>query len=266
MAKPVASGLGAMAYGLGSGVVVVSLPLADVSPWGWRLVFALSLITVPLVWSGARTSTESHRFLRLHPDRSGPPSGTGDPVQPRVEDEKAQKAKPEDRGRIADQAEDAHDLVGQLALTDGGQHADRDSEDGAEDDGHGRQFQRRGKDAGDIVGDGALGQEALAEIAGKDLLEIHPELFVERLVEAKLHIDAVIDRLRRAVADHGKDRIDGHHPPDEEGHHQKAEKGQRDRGEKFRGLPEKPQEGALAPSVGSRIAHAIWSHGRSCCR
>ena len=77
--RAMASGLGAMAYGLGSGVVVVSLPLADVSPWGWRLVFALSLITVPLVWSGARTSTESHRFLRLHPDRSGPPSGTGDP-------------------------------------------------------------------------------------------------------------------------------------------------------------------------------------------
>jgi MFS family permease len=63
--RAMASGLGAMAYGLGTGVVVVSLPLADVSSWGWRLVFGLSLITVPLIAVGAKTLKESGRFQLL---------------------------------------------------------------------------------------------------------------------------------------------------------------------------------------------------------
>ncbi|UDY37161.1 MFS transporter [Dermatobacter hominis] len=69
--RAMAAGLGAMAYGLGTGVVVVALPLADISDWGWRLVFALSLITVPLVVSGSRTLKESGRFQLLgrRPDR-----------------------------------------------------------------------------------------------------------------------------------------------------------------------------------------------------
>jgi MFS family permease len=75
--RAMAAGLGAMAYGLGTGVVVVALPLADVSDWGWRLVFALSLITVPLVLSGARTLKESGRFQQLgtRPGRAGDRAG-----------------------------------------------------------------------------------------------------------------------------------------------------------------------------------------------
>ena len=63
--RAMAAGLGALAYGLGAGVVVVSLPLADIASWGWRLVFGISILTVPLVISGARTLRESGRFQLL---------------------------------------------------------------------------------------------------------------------------------------------------------------------------------------------------------
>ena len=39
--RAMASGLGAMAFGLGAGLVIMCLPLAGVSTWGWRLVFLL---------------------------------------------------------------------------------------------------------------------------------------------------------------------------------------------------------------------------------
>ena len=77
--RAMAAGLGAMAYGLGTGVVVVALPLADISDWGWRLVFALSLITVPLVLSGARTLKESGRFRLLG---AGPDDDAAPLVEP----------------------------------------------------------------------------------------------------------------------------------------------------------------------------------------
>lgn len=63
--RAMAAGLGAMAYGLGAGVIVVSLPLADLGPAGWRAVFALSVLTVPLLISGSRTLRESGRFQLL---------------------------------------------------------------------------------------------------------------------------------------------------------------------------------------------------------
>lgn len=73
--RAMAAGLGAMAYGLGAGVVVVSLPLADLAPWGWRLVFGLSLVAAPLIVSGTRHLHESGRFRDLA--LPGPDPGTG---------------------------------------------------------------------------------------------------------------------------------------------------------------------------------------------
>lgn len=69
--RAMAAGLGAMAYGLGAGVVVVALPLADLSPWSWRLVFGLSVITVPMVISGTRNLGESGRFQLLASEPTG---------------------------------------------------------------------------------------------------------------------------------------------------------------------------------------------------
>ena len=63
-----ATGLGALAYGLGTGIIVVSLPLADLGPWGWRLTFVVAGLTLPMIWSARRHLPESRRFERLASD------------------------------------------------------------------------------------------------------------------------------------------------------------------------------------------------------
>ena len=51
--------------GLGAGMVVWILPLADVAVWGWRLVYAAALLFVPLaLWAGSRLPT-TRRFALL---------------------------------------------------------------------------------------------------------------------------------------------------------------------------------------------------------
>ncbi len=51
--------------GLGSGMVVWILPLADVANWGWRLVYGAAILWVPLaLWAGSRLPT-TRRFERL---------------------------------------------------------------------------------------------------------------------------------------------------------------------------------------------------------
>ncbi|MFM7068556.1 MAG: MFS transporter, partial [Actinomycetes bacterium] len=63
--RAIASGLGAMAYGLGAGLVIACLPLAGLGPAGWRLVFLLAVFTLPLLWHAKRYLPESSRFQRL---------------------------------------------------------------------------------------------------------------------------------------------------------------------------------------------------------
>jgi MFS family permease len=66
--RAMATGLGALAYGLGAGVIVMSLPLADLGPWGWRLTFVVAGLTLPLIWSARRHLPESRRFERMVSD------------------------------------------------------------------------------------------------------------------------------------------------------------------------------------------------------
>ena len=56
----------AMASGLGAGIAVISLPLADVSTGGWRLVYAVTLIWLLVAVSIARHLPETERFERRH--------------------------------------------------------------------------------------------------------------------------------------------------------------------------------------------------------
>ncbi len=56
--------------GLGSGIVVWILPLADVAEWGWRLVYAAALLFVPLsLWVGSRLPN-TRRFALLDRQRA----------------------------------------------------------------------------------------------------------------------------------------------------------------------------------------------------
>lgn len=61
--RAAAQGLGALSYGLGSGMVILALPLADLGPSSWRLVFLVALLCVPLLVVAARHLPESHRFI-----------------------------------------------------------------------------------------------------------------------------------------------------------------------------------------------------------
>lgn len=52
----------AMAGGLGAGVAVISLPLADLAPGGWRLVYLVSFVWLAVAVSLSRRLTETPRF------------------------------------------------------------------------------------------------------------------------------------------------------------------------------------------------------------
>ena len=57
----------AMAGGLGAGVCVTALNLADIGPRGWRLLYVLPLLALPAVASTRHHLRESRRYLRPHP-------------------------------------------------------------------------------------------------------------------------------------------------------------------------------------------------------
>jgi MFS family permease len=52
----------AMASGLGAGVAVMSLPLADLGPSGWRLVYVVALVWLLVAFDLARRLPETERF------------------------------------------------------------------------------------------------------------------------------------------------------------------------------------------------------------
>ena len=56
----------AMAAGLGAGIAVGALKLADVGDEGWRLVYLLSLIWIPVAVSLMRQLLETRRFEKRH--------------------------------------------------------------------------------------------------------------------------------------------------------------------------------------------------------
>jgi MFS family permease len=56
----------AMASGLGAGVAVASLPLADLGERGWRFVYVVTLIWLAVAVSIARHLPETERFQRQH--------------------------------------------------------------------------------------------------------------------------------------------------------------------------------------------------------
>jgi MFS family permease len=56
----------AMASGLGAGIAVMALPLADLGPGGWRFVYVLSLLWLVVAVDIARRLPETTRFRRPH--------------------------------------------------------------------------------------------------------------------------------------------------------------------------------------------------------
>ena len=61
-----AVGVLAMASGLGAGIAVMALPLTDLAPNAWRLVYALGLIWLVVAVDLTRRLPETRRFVRAH--------------------------------------------------------------------------------------------------------------------------------------------------------------------------------------------------------
>ncbi|MBA2624828.1 MAG: MFS transporter [Acidimicrobiia bacterium] len=57
-----------MSAALGAGLCVLALPLADLDPGAWRVLYVLPLLGLPLCRSIARTLPESRRFTTAHED------------------------------------------------------------------------------------------------------------------------------------------------------------------------------------------------------
>lgn len=57
----------AIAAGLGAGVCVLALRLADLGPNGWRFLYLIPLLGLPFVVSARRRLVESRRFVAPHP-------------------------------------------------------------------------------------------------------------------------------------------------------------------------------------------------------
>ena len=67
--RAMVAGLGTLAYGLGAGIIVMTLPLADLGSWGWRLTFVVAGMSLPLIWNVHKHLPESKRFAKLAEDR-----------------------------------------------------------------------------------------------------------------------------------------------------------------------------------------------------
>jgi MFS family permease len=68
--RAMVAGLGTLSYGLGAGIIVMTLPLADLGAGGWRLTFVVAGLSLPVIWHAARHLPESGRFTRLAAERS----------------------------------------------------------------------------------------------------------------------------------------------------------------------------------------------------
>ena len=58
----------AMAGGLGAGMAIMALKLADLDTGGWRALYLLPVLAFPLILNVARRLPESRRFLARHPE------------------------------------------------------------------------------------------------------------------------------------------------------------------------------------------------------
>ena len=64
-----------MAGGLGAGTCVLSLRLADLGPGGWRLLYLIPILAVPVILRARGRLPESRRFKATHPE--APVAGHG---------------------------------------------------------------------------------------------------------------------------------------------------------------------------------------------
>ena len=151
------------------------------------------------------------------------PPTTADPSKSRVEDQQCDHPGPEDRHRVAHQAENADHVIGPPILVDRRQHAQWDAQSRADQDRQRSQFQRRRHDHENILDHRLPGADRGSEIAGQHITQIHQELDRQGPVEPQLRVYLHVSVLRRFLTHDGADGIGRHHPSDRECQNQKAQ-------------------------------------------
>ena len=103
-------------------------------------------------------------------------AGPADPAELGVEQEERHQAEPEDRHRIADEADDAHELVDQRCRGARRQDAERHAEEGADEGAERGEFEGRRKDAAMSLITGLVVRTELPKSPVQRLLAIDEEL------------------------------------------------------------------------------------------
>ncbi len=93
------------------------------------------------------------------------PAGSADPAKRSVEQDQPHQSEPERRAGIAEQPDDAGDVVDDAAAIHRRQHAERHADADADDDGEGGELDGGRKHLHQVVGDPVAGEQRVAEIA-----------------------------------------------------------------------------------------------------
>lgn len=79
----------AMSGALGAGMCVLALPLADLGPGGWRLLYVITVVFIPVVWIQASRLAETRRFVTLAGSQAVAAQARASHVAPKVRDRAA---------------------------------------------------------------------------------------------------------------------------------------------------------------------------------
>ncbi|MNE32299.1 hypothetical protein D3C80_1259050 [compost metagenome] len=151
------------------------------------------------------------------------------PTQPGVEHQQAHHADPENRRGVAEQGDDPRHMVANPPLIAGGDHAQRQADQHAEQDGQRCQLDGGREHPPDVFEYRVASKQRVAEITVQQVVQVHPELGPDRFVQAHRSVHLVVGGAVGIRADHRQDWVQRHHSADEESQRQQAKQGHQDR-------------------------------------
>jgi hypothetical protein len=126
-----------------------------------------------------------------------------------VEEQKQHEPKPKDRGGHADDRNDPGHMVGEAIAAHGGQDAQGDADEEAQEKARHGQFQGRRKKVGQIAGHGPMVADRLPQVALRQAAHVAQVLHGHGPVQAVLLADGFHRRLAGLGADNEQGRITG---------------------------------------------------------
>ena len=151
------------------------------------------------------------------------PPGAAHPAEPGIEHQQSHHPDPEDRRRVARQADNAHDIIGDAIAPRRRQHAQRNTEARADENRHRRQLHGGREDADNVVHHRFPGQQRVAQIAVQQVDEIDAKLGGQRFIKPQLMVNLLVGTLVSVRANNRQHRVDGHDAANSEGQQQQAE-------------------------------------------